>query len=603
MNTPILFTLGTPGGCWPAWARSLLQTAPAGSRLLLPAFSAWHDALDLPKQGPAPSVSDACRAKLDSLIPADADAAPWGGLDSRACWSLDALAQRFPSASFLVFVERPAIGLARALAEHTDLDPNLWLASWREGARRILRHHQRQPRRSILVDTQEAHDAPASLLAVLRTQLGAAAAPAGPCEPPTDGDVLALALSEALTLGDADAQTILEELVTACQPLSELDPVRYGKDAPRIAAERALHRFHELLQAASSAQEELESLHLKFRATEELAAEQSARVKALSASLEDAKSHLGPRQSELDAARSQAEAASQESELLLLQLHQVQEELEHYYLECRKIQGAAKGAGADTGRWSALGFKGSISEARPTLERDTPPHREVTFEVTGVKTGTRELAECTVRLVEHHGHPGLVLFANPEGPQLLERWTESGREGDRPYLLLVPSDLQSRTVLESLSTDDWLILQALALKMEGSLEEAGSQLATRWRAVARRLREQLLELPRRFRFQAVVAEFDETQGRVVLEFRGVHCGVRQVERLTLHWCLHGPQAGFSLLRDPDGGVPLTSWPCGDDGSTPERLTFLLGPRTDEQSRRQQWLSLGLPDRDFLLAML
>jgi hypothetical protein len=80
-------------------------------------------------------------------------------------------------------------------------------------------------------------------------------------------------------------------------------------------------------QAAAGAARE--SLALRAQVAEQTAAVQAGaqQLKAL--------------QARLDQAEAQGRAALAENEPMLLQLHQVQEELEHYYLECRKLEAAA----------------------------------------------------------------------------------------------------------------------------------------------------------------------------------------------------------------------------------------------------------------------
>lgn len=412
------------------------------------------------------------------------------------------------------------------------------------------------------------------------------------------------------------------------------------------AAVLARHAVEERLNGAAAAAERSDALVAELRhllkaagAESELQAGQAAQrqqqmvqlehAHALqSAELGDARAHqsslqdqvqrlTGEREQALAEARqhgTERDAAQQENELLLLQLHQVQEELESYFLECRKLEAKAAEA-AEAAAASAAAAAARVPAASlPELsigalvlagERDSLPYRELTLLLTDLKVGTRAVAESTLRLVEHHGHPGLVIFGPVVGEPLLRCWRETGREDDRPYMLLVPTDRNCQTLFEAMASEDWLLLEAVVRRIEARLQEASHLAARYWRPLARRLREQLLELPQRLRFDAVEVEpaGDAASASMVLRFHRVHCGARQVERLTLRWRPHGPQAGIELLDDLENGPPLPSWPADDLAAETGSLLLPLGPEVPAEAKRERWTRLRDEDRGFLLALL
>ena len=119
---------------------------------------------------------------------------------------------------------------------------------------------------------------------------------------------------------------------------TERDTVRGERDAA-LGKSAALQEENELLLAQlHQIQEELESVFLKSKQFEEAASQAAAKLKAET----DAKNaEAGKAQTE--AARANAEAAKakdlqEENDLLLAQLHQVQEELERYYLKNKDLE-------------------------------------------------------------------------------------------------------------------------------------------------------------------------------------------------------------------------------------------------------------------------
>ena len=112
---------------------------------------------------------------------------------------------------------------------------------------------------------------------------------------------------------------------------TERDTVRGERDAA-LGKSAALQEENELLLAQlHQVQEELESFFLKSKQFEEAASQAAAKLKAET----DAKN--------AEAGKAQAEAAKakdlqEENDLLLAQLHQVQEELERYYLKNKDLE-------------------------------------------------------------------------------------------------------------------------------------------------------------------------------------------------------------------------------------------------------------------------
>jgi hypothetical protein len=304
-------------------------------------------------------------------------------------------------------------------------------------------------------------------------------------------------------------------------------------------------------------------------------------------------------QAKLDQADKQLKTSAQDNELLLLRLQQMQEELEHYYLECRKLEAAAASSPAmDLIEMSA-------AEVLPVNERATLPHRELTFNLRQVRIADRSIPKATVRLVEHHGLPGMVVFGSGKHPQLLASWQQSGEEDGQPYSLLIPSDTNSQPIFNAMDSTDWLVTQALAALFEKRLSDPALQLAAHWKPLARRLREQLQEMPCRFRFGSLdVAPVGEPgSGKLAFNFGQVHCGARQLPRLSVHWQPSGPHAGLTLLCGPDGAPPLPTWPDDEQGVVPDRLYLPLGSGVGPQDLRRCWQRLMPADLQFVHALL
>jgi hypothetical protein len=172
-------------------------------------------------------------------------------------------------------------------------------------------------------------------------------------------------------------------------------------------------------------------------------------------------------------------------------------------------------------------------------------------------------------------------------------------------MLLVPSDAGSAPVFEAMDSTDWLVTLALVSVLERRLTDPVLLLAPHWQQLARRLREQLQEMPRRFRYGslAVAPAGELGSGVLAFNFGQVHFGARQLAQLTVHWRALGPQAGLELLCGPDAVPPLPSWPDDESGAVPDRLRLPLAGSLSKQERRLWQQRLAPDDLAFMRALL
>ena len=404
-----------------------------------------------------------------------------------------------------------------------------------------------------------------------------------------------LALQDRLTAQEelcrAQARQLSDERARADRSSGDVDHLRGHleqlegqrsrlEDALRDAEEEGvlLHRQLAEIQAA------LEQL-LEARAADE------ARV----AELRDAAAE--------DRLRSELAAVRDERELFALQSDQLQREVERLHADNLRLSRTMESLVV------APGFEDvAIGELRVIGERDTPPHREVSFVLRDVSVGSRTTAEARVRLVEHWGRPGLAIFADDGAPPLVASWVESGREDGRPYMLLVHGEEATQRLLDRMGTHDWQTLQAVVLRIQQAAFGSRSDLAPVWRSVAQRLLQSLQEHPARLRFQGVtVMPIEQGSPEVArwalclerASFRG-----RTWPRLTIQWRPVGARPSLMFVQDEEGGPPLLAWPADEDGHPVRALRLPLGDvGSDDPEARAAWHGLLQADKGFVAEVL
>lgn len=303
----------------------------------------------------------------------------WGWADSATVPLLDFWHDFDTQVRFLLVYSAPEFAVGRALqgqpasAEAVDRV----IESWTACNNRLLRFFHRHAQRCELVNATSAIHAPAQLVQRLseRWEIALQGPVSEPSKKITDSAVAA-SLAKALVQDCDGAQTLYAELESAAALDASLGAVAQDMQAwneytarqqALTAAERRVEQLRQQVAeqhvSLARAQEEQSKIAVGLRqqvdqlnhARDELAKraeqqqrqieqvtrEREAQAKLAAdgqAQIEQLKKQAAAKDKPADASlQAKMEELKQENELLLLQLHQVQEELEHYYLQTQEL--------------------------------------------------------------------------------------------------------------------------------------------------------------------------------------------------------------------------------------------------------------------------
>jgi hypothetical protein len=568
-------TLIVTGTAPPGWADigARLRRASDGGSLDNPDLSAWVGKLAREKGAETSDAGLAGSAPAsDNLFSGARSDLSSGGIAPDAIWVMQAIESHLPAARYLIFAENPVDALCAWIQSADEGTLQETLRRWEDSARCVLQQAQRLGERGLLLLASEAQAHPKALVEALQAWLGQAHVqlrePQSADDPAEAADPVARAIAAVAVQADARCRRIWEQLHAATQPLAGQvgDDILGFQLAREVDGEALLQRYRELRQ----------------------------------------------RLRELD--RAQAEAAAtalaelrEENELLLLQLHQVQEELEHYFLEHRKLLEQSE---AQQERAAEL-EDAALSEVRiAALEvgaaHDAPPHRGLDLGVRGLRCGQRQFDRLDLRLVEHRGRPGLALFQDGGAPPPLSAWQQTGEEAGRAFMLLVPSDAPSRAQLQLFPTTDWRLIEGLASLLAQRLAKQSDASIKAWSGVAQRLLTQLREMPPRLRYDDLQVQrvVDGEQESFEICFVNAVFGARRFERLRLRW---RPSAAAPLslsCADAEGNpVALTVRPLDERGCAAEICELPVGTRHDRANKARLWTDLHRDDRALLFSLI
>jgi len=457
--------------------------------------------------------------------------------DPRAIKSAASLMREIPTMEVVIFFERPSSLISREVAA---FDGGSLLEAWHVSAKAILGLARRYRSRIQLIDASEAMDDPSSFIQ------------------------------------KCPAFTNYQSFFPCQNQESPFDPVAdavcafwLNTNAEALSALEELNAFSEVVSLESCSS----------------APESEVANKAIAA--------LGKLQ-DSPKIKENLKKAIEENELLLLQLHQVQEELEHYFLEVRRVEQAFKES--STGSQATL----KVDAIEVGDREEKAPHRHINFVLREATQFQRSFSKLNLRLVEHHGKPGIVVFGNDQNTtQSLSHWQQHGDEAGRGFMLLVPADKIGKDFLVAATASDLLLVrEAVALLAVKIKCHNANLLSTHWERVALRFIEALNDLPERLHYDALIARSNGagSQEEYSFEVTNAWLGGRLINSLSFVW---SPQTGEIKIYCSHHAPPLSSWPLNADMSTVREwaVKFLESPRKSEN--RELWKGLTVLDR-FLL---
>jgi hypothetical protein len=584
-----LIVLGIPSKTWFEPARIFAETRNHGAQTRFQKSLSTH--FDM-----SPEDAGSPRRPISGNLPADILALLTGfperenaigpGIltDPRACWLGSAMATAATKARFLAFYTSPEDFLAGLDA---GSDPAQGLETWIVTSRYLLDMVRAHRGRVSLLSVEECLAAPEAWQGFLSETFGLK-----PWEMPhpAEADPVRLALAKMQALSNPQVGMVLAELDAASHPLAGDAPPRHTLSLALAQAWRHLATHEGLLKNLRESQEEnhllLQQLHQVQQELETLFLENKKLIAQA-----DQKN-----QADLKESQARHKEAQEENHLLLQQLHQVQEELERFYFENKALEAAQRSAGSAEARH--LQSQGLV----PGASRENTPHSHLDFSLTGVRLGERELGTLRLRLVEHHGRPGLVVIHHSGSAPLLH-WQSNGEEGGVPFLLVVPQDDSGRKILAAAPASDLILLAGSVRMLAAELENPGKQGIAPgirpWARVARRFLDEVRDAPARIHYDDLDAVRKDNQSlHFALRHPWTPCkGL--LGGLDFGWKDHS--LTFSLPKDTS--APLTRWPAGEDGKALSELALDLNPRGEWKVQRRAWAELTASDRELILLLV
>jgi len=313
-------------------------------------IASWHDqvsALEANQPGADNTTHNLGRfmdQMAGDIFVTNIKAALWGWADSRSTPLLDYWHDFDPRINFVLVYVSPEQMLADAIRTSTaELSVEAVMAAWQSHNQKLLRFHLRNPQRSLLIDSREALENPQALLDLCAEKwtldLTAYTDHTNALKP--EDDLLALYLAQQLCAEHTEVADLTYEIAATLNRLADVN-AKISNSLP-IANEDLINSYRVLQdrnaeqQQLQEQQEEIAALKDRF---DERKKQDEQELKTLRA---DNAKNIKEFNAQLALSEESLKSCTQENELLLLQLHQVQEELEHYFLKGTELQSLLDG--------------------------------------------------------------------------------------------------------------------------------------------------------------------------------------------------------------------------------------------------------------------
>ena len=582
MSSTPLIIIGTPAKAWIDSATACAESANRDAQLrfrelLDELFGSGTDATSHWGHIASPGRSPALDRRISDILLGPSDSSGVVLSDARACWLGASLMAGRPHPRLLAYYQDPWNFVA-GLTDGKDA-PRL-LQVWRDAVGRLLDLVRRHHGSVTLLSLEECLVAPKEWAKLVEDRFGLPNPPQlGSSTLPPVRQALARMQVEA----DREIRSILAELDAASTPLRGGDPVR-------LSSAKVLAEAWQQLSKQDALAKEYEELKSKLSTLAKEHSDLSARNSQLAKTLKE----LEGKHSSLTTS---SKDTSEENELLLLQLHQVQEELEHYFLENRRLE---KERLAGSGSAPELLVTDGLHTGHC---HDQLPHRHLDFTLENVRMGERKLATLRMRLVEHNGRPGILVFRPTEkDPAPLFHWKEHGKENDTPYTLIIPQDESGRDFLVAAPTSDFLHVRDSAKLLANHLQsDAARQTASRstdWVGIARRFVEYADNVSERLHYDDIKATprdkaFHFVLHRVWTPEKGYLPSLEFVWR----------DEAIELIQAKGATPPLTGWMPGKSDANDSAMRFDFQAQGKWSEQRPPWFGLTAKDRQFLKLLL
>lgn len=525
----------------------------------------WHEHIasvvedGMPRSSPLESPGKIWEQLASSFFIENITVPLWGWQDFRSAWLLDFWLHFENRICFLLVCVSPEHLVARMLEDKTspELSPEAAINFWTAYHQTLLRFHHNNPTRSLMVDARELVSHPALITDLCNRCWNLSLSLPSDIIPFSLPSPLASYLGAQFCHDFSEAQRLQQELrASITHPEEGICDSLY--DSEKIVAD-----FRQLTARAAAGDQLTEAKATIARLTQDTE-KLNARLVQMKKDKEDKEIHSSR------AEQTSCEAV-QEKELLLLQLHQIQEELEQVFLKNQEMQ---QELAKEQNRHQRLlrsypEIYTYASLEAPDLTQGVGP---LNWRIRQLDAGFRTFSLIELQSFLEGEAIMLAFQGGIEKPSPFLRWPAPGESTVKiSSLKALSGDSTYSEMLKNLASDDWRLIRVLVhcLTQAGTFQQVHQRqtILQMWMNGLKQLTDDLESLACVLRYDRILLKEEE-------EVPHYACLWIRLEHISFgkkFW----PEWEFRLSSaDPAGGIdqnprvefpenygqtPLTSW--------------------------------------------
>lgn len=320
-----------------------VQPAKAAQRYSLETIQAWHDRVVTAYSDdtnallcPAPiTPSKPWEQMATEIFAVNADQVCWGWADTKSTWFLDFWLNYDPHFRFVLIYAAPHKDFVKFIdSDDTEYQVNEFIQTWLDYNNELLKFHNRHSDRCVLLNYETCLNSPEAFRKLCNEKFGLNFTEVVSEQFKSDDT---LPLLELLALQILQSYQEVKELFAEMEATAfKTIPAKDGLQ--NVLLSEAINEYQKLRklsqQLANEQQKSFQLVKEKVKLNDRLADMERERDQS-----NQAQQLLQQQLSEIQAQQQTVQKEiQQENELLLLQLHQAQEELEHHFVESQSLQ-------------------------------------------------------------------------------------------------------------------------------------------------------------------------------------------------------------------------------------------------------------------------
>lgn len=542
------------------------------------------------------------------LFLANGKAKVWGWAEVRSTWLLNYWSAFDPQVNFLLVCVSPRYMLASAMAAGAgEISVDAVMQAWQGYHRELLRFYHRNSQRCLLVDAEDCLSHPQALIELCagRWKLPIRADEA--LNKVESSDSLALYLAEQICSGYPELAGLHNEIRAT---IVRLGDVSDSEEVNALTPECIIGAYHRLRDVGPELTTERATLvdlaenNTSLRADIDLLkAELTVATEELARCRDEQQTASATHAAENSLLETRLREATQESELLLVQLHQVQEELEQSFL---KAQDAIKQADTltlardETAQKLAVAGKladerqaqaQKLTQERDNYARQSAERQQQVENLTQANAALiRESADLTARYDAVQKEVAAFTVTRDELTALKIRFDQTSdtlaKEKDQLNQKLKASEQEGELILLQLHQVQEE-LENYFLKYQ-ECQELLQAADARWQRVFERN-------PAYCDFESIeVLPGDPLTWRI----RNLSAAGRNLPEIEFRVIMEHNIAGFVFRRQPNTTGPLIRWPV-IAADRDELVLIPVGDGTDAVQRIEALQDIAASDWDLL----